>query len=150
MSSSENLDTGYAGDGIYRENIMDHFKNPRNFGTVENPDIRHREYNPLCGDEIEIFIKLSSDRASEVRFRGRGCAISKSAASMLTEALQGKTLDEIKKITGKDILDMLAIPVGPVRMKCAMLSLDTLRNGIFIFEKYGKEGAPACRLESIG
>lgn len=139
----ENIDPGYAGGGIYRENILDHFQNPRNFGEMKGASIRHREFNPLCGDEIEMFIRLSSAKVMDVSFKGRGCAISQSAASMMTEMVKGRTLEEIKGLTRDDIVGMLAIPIGPVRMKCAVLSLDTLKNGILIYEKYGgKNGWP--------
>jgi nitrogen fixation protein NifU and related proteins len=134
---TETIDPNYAGDGIYRENIMDHFKNPRNFGTVENPDIKHRELNPLCGDEVEITAKVENGKVTEIKFSGNGCAISKSATSMLLETLKGKTIEELKSISRDNILDLLAIPIGPVRVKCAMLSLDTLKNGIHIYENYG-------------
>ncbi len=137
---TENIDPNYAGEGIYRENILDHYQNPRNLGRIENPHINHKEFNPLCGDEIEIFLKLNSTKVVEVKFQGRGCAISQSAASMLTESLYGKTLEEIKNLTRDDIVEMLSIPIGPVRVKCAMLSLDTLKNGILIYEKYGGIG----------
>lgn len=128
--------TPIGSDSIYREYILDHYKNPRNFGRLENPDISHRETNPLCGDEIGIYIKLDSKKnVSEIKFSGRGCAISQASASMLTEAIQGKNLSEIKSFKKENILEMLAIPISPVRLKCAILSLDTLKNGIFIYEK---------------
>src|SRR3989338_285488 len=135
---SENLDASYAGEGIYRENILEHYKNPHNGGKIAHPAIHHHENNPLCGDEIFIDVRLDAKKAVEVKFYGRGCAISQAAASMLTGAAEGKTLAEIKGFSKEDMLDMLSIPIGPVRMKCALLAWDTLQNGIKIFEKYGK------------
>ena len=126
-------------DQIYQENILDHYKNPRNFGKIENPSVHHHEYNPLCGDEIEMFLIIDKDKKSaDVKFQGHGCAISQASASMLTEDVKGKSIDELKKLTKETILNMLGIPISPVRLKCALLPLDTLKNGIFIFEKYMK------------
>jgi len=126
-------------DQIYQENILDHYKSPRNHGKIENPSVHHHEYNPLCGDEIEMFLIIDKDKKSaDVKFQGHGCAISQASASMLTEDVKGKSIDELKKLTKETILNMLGIPISPVRLKCALLPLDTLKNGIFIFEKYMK------------
>ena len=122
---------------MYQENILDHYKNPRNFGKIENASVHHHEYNPLCGDEIEMFLVLDENRkVVDVKFNGHGCAISQASASMLTEQIKGKNIDELKKMTKENILEMLGIPISPVRLKCALLSLDTLKNSILIFEKY--------------
>ena len=121
---------------IYKENILDHFKHPRNTGMLEEYTIRHREFNPLCGDQIELFVRLDTYKKCEgVRFCGKGCAISQASVSMLTESLKNKSVEELKKITREDILAMLGIPVGVVRMKCALLSLKTLHRGIEEWEK---------------
>lgn len=116
---------------LYREHILDHYQNPRNYGEIEDPDISHEEYNPLCGDRLIIQLKLQDDHVSEVRFQGEGCAISQASASMLTELIDGKSLDELKALTKDDILDMLGIPIGPVRLKCALLSLKALKAGVY-------------------
>ena len=122
---------------MYQENILDHFKNPRNFGKIENASVHHHEYNPLCGDEIELYLLIDDNKKIvDVKFNGHGCAISQASASMLTEQIKGKNLEELKKMTKENILEMLGIPLSPVRLKCALLSLDTLKNGILIFEKY--------------
>jgi len=119
-------------DDLYRENILDHYRNPRNYGELEDPDISHEEYNPLCGDRITIQLKVNDDDVIEaVRFHGHGCAISQASASMLTEMIEGMTLDEVKKITKEDVLEMLGIPIGPVRLKCALLSLKALKAGVY-------------------
>ena len=122
---------------MYQENILDHYKNPRNFGKIENASVHHHEYNPLCGDEIEMFLVLDENRkVVDVKFNGHGCAISQASASMLTEQIKSKNIDELKKMTKENILEMLGIPISPVRLKCALLSLDTLKTSILIFEKY--------------
>ena len=131
-------------DNLYRDNILDHYKNPRNYGKMENPDISHEEYNPLCGDRLTIQLKIGADdRVEEVKFSGQGCAISKASASMLTEMVEGKTLDEVKAINKEDILDALSIPIGPVRLKCALLSLKALKVGVYgldtVFEEDEEE-----------
>ena len=116
---------------LYREYILDHYKNPRNYGEIPDPDISHEEYNPLCGDRLVIQLKLDQDRVVDVKFHGEGCAISQASASMLTEQIQGKSLDELKALTKEDILEMLGIPISPVRLKCALLSLKALKAGIY-------------------
>lgn len=124
-------------DMIYREHILDHYKNPRNFGKLDEYDIHYFDNNPLCGDEIGIWLKLDQDgkKIADIKFTGRGCAISQCSASMLTEEIKDKSLDEVKQIKSQDVLDMLAIPISPVRMKCAILSLKILEAGIYHYEK---------------
>ncbi len=117
-------------DDIYRENILDHYRNPHNAGILQEYTIRHCELNPLCGDQIELFLRFDGCKCCDVRFCGKGCAISQAAMSMLTEAIKNKSVEELKKISKDDILNMLGIQVGIVRMKCALLSLKTLHNGI--------------------
>lgn len=124
-------------EDLYREVILDHYQNPRNYGTLEPADISYEEDNPVCGDHIRLDLRLKDNQVSEVRFSGHGCAISQASASMLTEAIQGKTLDEIKALGKEQILDMLGIPLGPVRIKCALLSLKVLKAGA-----YGIKGWP--------
>ena len=122
---------------IYQENILDHYKNPRNFGKINNASVHHHEYNPLCGDEIDLYLVIdNSKKIVDIKFYGKGCAISQASASMLTEQIKGKRIEEIEKLTKENILEMLGIPISPVRLKCALLSLDTLKNSVLIFEKY--------------
>ena len=119
-------------DDFYRENILDHYRNPRNKGRLENPTHTHEEHNPLCGDIIRIDLHVNGDNViDQVRFDGKGCAISQASASMLTEMIQGKTLDEAKQLSKEDILEALGIEIGPVRLKCALLSLKVLKAGIY-------------------
>lgn len=134
----ENLDPSYVGEGMYRENILDHYKNPHNHGEIENPDIKFTENNPLCGDVITVNLKLNDSKVEDVKFRGRGCAISQSAVSMLTDEIKGKTLKEVKNFQREDIVNMLGIEIGVVRTKCATLGLVAVKNGINEFEDNNK------------
>jgi len=119
-------------DDFYKENILDHYRNPRNTGSLDNPTHSHEENNPLCGDVLRLELHVNDNNIiDEVAFSGRGCAISQASASMLTEMLQGKTLEEAKAISKEDILDALGIEIGPVRMKCALLSLKVLKAGAY-------------------
>jgi nitrogen fixation NifU-like protein len=120
-----------ADDQFYREYILDHYKNPRNFGRLEDADIRHEEENPLCGDVVGIDIKVDAGKVADVRFHGRGCAISQASASLLTERLKGMTLDDAKKIGKEDVLGELGIEISPARIKCALLSLKVLKAGAY-------------------
>jgi nitrogen fixation NifU-like protein len=119
-------------DDFYRENILDHYRKPRNKGRLENATHTHQEHNPLCGDEIRIDLLVNSqDIIEDVRFEGHGCAISQASASMLTEMVQGKSVEEAKQLSKEDILEAMGIPIGPVRLKCALLSLKVLKAGIY-------------------
>ena len=127
-------------DAMYQENILDHYKHPRNFGVIENATVHHHEKNPLCGDELDIYIVIDEHRKIvDVKFDGHGCAISQASTSMLTEEIKGKSIDKVEKYTKENILEMLGIPISPVRLKCALLSLDTVKNSIVIYEKYIKD-----------
>lgn len=118
-------------DSIYREQILDHNKNPRNKGTLDHPQFTYQDVNPLCGDEIQMDVQTDGERVTEIRFSGRGCAISQAAASILTEMVDGQTLDDVKAISRDDLLDELGVPISPARMKCAMLGLKVLKAGIY-------------------
>ena len=118
-------------DDLYREHILDHYQHPRNRGTIENPDITYEDANPLCGDLIRMDLNVRDGRIDQVRFSGTGCSISQAAASMLCEAIEGKTLDEAKQISRDDMLEMLGIELGPVRLKCGLLALKTLKAGAY-------------------
>ena len=114
-------------DSVYKEEILDHYKHPRNFGELEDADIRVDANNPLCGDRLAMDLKVKDGIVQDVAFTGRGCAISQASASMLTEEMVGSPLEELAKLTREDILDNLGIEVSYARMKCALLSLGTLR-----------------------
>jgi nitrogen fixation NifU-like protein len=119
-------------DDFYKENILDHYRNPRNAGTLDEATHSHESHNPLCGDIIRIELHVNeNDVVDRVAFNGKGCAISQASASMLTEMIEGMKLDEVKQISKEDILEMLGIEIGPVRMKCALLSLKALKAGIY-------------------
>jgi nitrogen fixation NifU-like protein len=119
-------------DDLYRELIIDRYKNPHFRGTLEPHDISFEDDNPLCGDHIRIDLRIDKNgHVSEVAFDGHGCAISQASADLLAESILGKSLDEVKQISKQDILDMLGIVLGPVRLKCALLSLKVLKAGVY-------------------
>ncbi|MEE9163238.1 MAG: SUF system NifU family Fe-S cluster assembly protein [Thermoplasmata archaeon] len=123
---------------MYQEAILDHYQNPRNKGNLDPFDIWAREDNPLCGDEIALFLRLSDDRVVEdVKFQGQGCAISQASASMLTVKLKGKTLEEVLAVDEDALLKTLGIPISHARLKCALLSLSTLRIGLRAYQEDG-------------
>jgi nitrogen fixation NifU-like protein len=114
-------------DQLYREVILDHYKNPRSHGLLDAPDVQAEGQNPLCGDEVTVSLRFDGDTISEVGFEGRGCAISQAATSMLTELVQGKTADEVARMPKEELLDEIGIPLTPVRLKCAILGLGVLK-----------------------
>jgi nitrogen fixation NifU-like protein len=116
---------------IYKDIILDYYRNPRNFGDLPNPDVRAKDSNPLCGDIIEMQLKIGDGKIQDVRFKGKGCAISQASASMLTEVAKGKTLDEIKAMSKTDVLNLLGIDPGPTRIKCALLGLKVMKLGVY-------------------
>ncbi|HZS73771.1 MAG TPA: SUF system NifU family Fe-S cluster assembly protein [Candidatus Nitrosotalea sp.] len=119
---------------IYREIILDYYRNPRNYGKIQDPDIAQRDSNPLCGDELEMHLNIKDDKVADVKFTGKGCAISQASASMLTELILGKDFEYVKKLTKEDILDNLGLhDLGPARIKCALLSLKVLKSGLYSY-----------------
>jgi nitrogen fixation NifU-like protein len=118
---------------IYKELILDYYRNPRNFGKLESFDISSRDTNPLCGDEISIQIKVGDGkRVEQIKFSGKGCAISLASASMLTEMAKGRELEWVKTLSKEDILKMLGNPdLGPARIKCALLGMKVLKTGVY-------------------
>ncbi len=118
-------------DALYREEILEHYKFPRNRGALQHPDITYKDTNPLCGDEVQIDLSIKENRVTDVKFQAKGCAISQAATSMLTDMIEGKTLDEIKQLGKKEILEALGIELGPVRLKCALLCLKVLKSGVY-------------------
>ncbi len=117
-------------DDLYRQYILDHFREPRNYGSLEHADIHAGDTNPLCGDRIAIDLSVKDGRVEQVRFSGRGCAISQASASMLTERIEGASLSELRALTPRDVFDMLGVEIGPARQRCALLSLRVLHQGI--------------------
>ena len=125
--------------GIYREILLEYYKNPRNFHEMKDSDIHKFDSNPTCGDEVEVFIKLKDKKEKDptiekLSFKGKGCVICMATTSMLMEELEGKKLLEIKSMDDKTITQMLDIKLTPTRLKCAMLSLVAIKKGIFEFE----------------
>lgn len=119
-------------DDLYREQIIDRYQNPLFKGELDPNDISFEDSNPLCGDEIRIDLRVDErDLVQEAVFSGHGCAISQASADLLMERIQGKSLDEVKSLTKEDILEMLGIELGPVRLKCALLSLKVLKAGVY-------------------
>jgi nitrogen fixation NifU-like protein len=119
-------------DDFYRELIIDRYKNPHYRGELDPNDISFEDSNPLCGDHIRIDLRLGQDgHVAEAAFSGRGCAISQASADLLMETIHGKSLDDVKALTRDDILEMLGIELGPVRLKCALLPLKVLKAGVY-------------------
>ncbi len=119
-------------DDLYREVIIEHYKNPGYRGHLDPHDIQFADSNPLCGDHIEITLRTdASGKITDARFEGHGCAISQASADLLIESIIGKPIDDVKQLNKQDILDMLGIDLGPVRLKCALLSLKVLKAGVY-------------------
>ncbi|HKG88508.1 MAG TPA: SUF system NifU family Fe-S cluster assembly protein [Nitrososphaeraceae archaeon] len=118
-------------DDIYREIILDHYRNPRNKGKLPQADVSTHDSNPLCGDEIDIHLKVEQGKIKDIKFEGRGCAISQASASMLTEMVLDKPLTAVKDLAKDDILENIGLMnLGPARIKCALLSLKVLKMGM--------------------
>ena len=115
---------------FYREYILDPYRNPRNYGKLEHPDAHAEDNNPLCGDQLAIDLQVDGDQITAVRFQGRGCAISQAAASMLSEMIEDKTVEEVVQLGKDEVLDALGIPISPARTKCAFLSLRVLHRSL--------------------
>jgi nitrogen fixation NifU-like protein len=115
---------------VYQEEILEHYKHPHHKGTIEHPDRFAHGNNPVCGDDITMYVKLEGDKIADVRFDGRGCAISQASASMLTDRIVGMKLEDVMKLTTDDIKEMLHIPLSAVRIKCATLSLKVLQEAL--------------------
>lgn len=118
-------------DDLYRDEILEHYREPHNFGTLDEPSASYEGHNPLCGDRITMMLIVDDAGAvADVAFSGRGCAISQASASMLTDEIKGRPVSEIEAMTNQDILDLLGIEVSPARLKCALLSLSTLQSAL--------------------
>jgi nitrogen fixation NifU-like protein len=116
-------------DDFYKEYILDHYRNPRNFGHLEHPTAKAEDLNPLCGDTITMELAVDdAGKVSEVKFSGRGCAISQASASMLTESIKGLSLEEVAKLSPDAVLEKVGIGISPTRMKCALLGLKVLKS----------------------
>ena len=114
-------------DSLYREVILDHYKNPRGHGVIDGADAEAEGQNPLCGDEVSIAVSFEGDTIADVKFQGRGCAISQAATSMLMDMVKGRTAEEVASMSRDELLDEVGIPLTPVRLKCALLGLGVLK-----------------------
>jgi len=117
-------------DALYRDFILDHYRNPRNAGMLEQPDASFEDLNPLCGDKIRMDLRIRDGVVEDVKFKGRGCAISQASASLLTESIKGKKIDEIDTIGKEDVLENLGISISAARLKCALLGLKVLKQAL--------------------
>ena len=123
-------------DQLYREAILDHYKHPRRKGQLDAPDVHYHDHNPFCGDEITVELKVENGIVTDAAFDGRGCAISQASASMMMEEIVGMSVDDLKGWTKENILEMLGIEIGPVRLKCALLPLKALKAGIWGLDEW--------------
>jgi nitrogen fixation NifU-like protein len=114
-------------DALYRDYILDHYKDPRNFGELEPHDLEWHDHNPLCGDELGVHIRVEDGKIADLRFHGQGCAISQAAASIASEELIGMPVEEAARLPGGWIVDLLGIEISPTRRKCALLNLKVMR-----------------------
>ena len=117
-------------DDLYRDYILEHYRRPHNFGVLEAPTASYEGSNPLCGDRITMMLGISDGVVREVAFTGRGCAISQASASLLTDEIKGKTVAQVEEMTPDDLLDLIGIEISPARLKCALLSLDTVAHAL--------------------
>src|SRR4249919_666281 len=130
-------------DDLYRDYILEHYRRPHNFGVIEDADASYEGANPLCGDRITLMLGVTDGVVDRVAFTGRGCAISQASASLLTDEIKGKPLSDVAAIRADDLLDLLGIDISPARLKCAMLSHDSLQHVL------GDLGvAPAAEVEA--
>jgi nitrogen fixation NifU-like protein len=120
-------------DDIYQQQILEHARHPHNFGTLPDATVSHEEHNPLCGDKVRIDLLIEGDSIADVRFTGRGCAISQASASLLTDELRGMPVERAKTFSKEELLELIGIPLSknPTRLKCALLSLKTLKAGLY-------------------
>jgi nitrogen fixation protein NifU and related proteins len=117
-------------DDLYRDEILEHYRNPHNFGTLAEPDVTYEGFNPLCGDRLTLSLKFADGAVSDVAFTGRGCAVSVASASMLTDDIKGRPIGEVDALTNQDVIDNLGIELSPARLKCALLPIDTLHHAL--------------------
>jgi nitrogen fixation NifU-like protein len=123
-------------DSLYKEIVLDHYKNPHNFGTLDPADYTAEDSNPLCGDQIRIDLNVENGVVTDIKFQGRGCAVSMASASILTDMVMGQPLEEVRALTKDDLLEEIGIPVTPARLKCATLGLNVLKLSLALKEAH--------------
>lgn len=128
-------------DSLYKEIVLDHYKNPHNFGELDPADYTAEDSNPLCGDQIRMDLRVEDGTVTDVKFSGRGCAVSIAAASILTDMVLGRPLDEVRQISKDELLDEIGIPVSLARMKCATLGLTVLNMSLALKEAHAGAGS---------
>ena len=115
---------------LYQEELLEHYKSPKNSGILENPTVKFHDTNPLCGDEVTVTAKIKNKFVKNLKFESRGCAISVASASKLSEQIKGKSVEEVLKLDNKFVLDLIVVPISAMRLKCALLSLKAIQKAI--------------------
>jgi nitrogen fixation protein NifU and related proteins len=118
-------------DPLMMDILLDHYRHPHNHGPLPEADVQHSEGNPSCGDQLEIALKTQDGRIQDIKFQGKGCIISQAAASILTDMVKGEPLERVKELTKDEMLENIGIPIGPMRLKCALLALKVLKAGVY-------------------
>jgi len=120
---------------MYQEELLEHYKSPRNSGKIENPSVEFHDTNPLCGDEVTVTAKIKNNIVKDLKFESRGCAISVASASKLSEQIKGKTVNEVLKLDNQFVLDLVGVPISAMRLKCALLSLKAIQKAIIQYKE---------------